>query len=357
MRKQGKLDQSVQAYQTAIRISPDYVEAHNNLGLVLLLKGDFENGWKEYEWRLKCRAFEIHDRDFPQPYWKGSDIDGKVILIWGEQGVGDQIMFASLLFRLQQKAERILVETQQRLVPLFRRSFPNICFFPTQDPPDSRLLGGAIDYQAPIGNLAQWLLPNEESFPKSQSYLKVCADKTEKLRNKYKKLAIGKLLIGVSWMSVNKHIGKHKSTSLIQWKDLLSQKDCFFINLQYGDVEEEINAFTDDTKISIYQDKEVDSLQSLDDFASQIAALDLVISIDNTTVHMAGALGKPVWTLLHHVSDWRWQLDRSDTLWYPSMTLYRQPSSGDWCSVFQQVQPDLERFIEQNLNAKMSSRA
>ena len=217
LRKQGKLDQSVQAYQTAIRISPDYAEAHNNLGLVLLLKGDYENGWKEYEWRLKCRAFEIHDRDFPQPYWKGSDIDGKVILIWGELCVGDQIMFASRLFRLQQKAERILVETQQRLVPLFRRSFPNICFFPTQDPPDSRLLGGAIDHQAPIGNLAQRLLPNEESFPKSQSYLKVCADKTEKLRNKYQKLAIGKLLIGVSWMSVNKHIGKHKSTSLIQW--------------------------------------------------------------------------------------------------------------------------------------------
>ena len=137
----------------------------------------------------------------------------------------------------------------------------------------------------------------------------------------------------------------------------MSQKDCFFINLQYGDVEEEIDAFTDDTKISIYQDKEVDSLQSLDDFASQIAALDLVISIDNTTVHMAGALGKPVWTLLHHVSDWRWQLDRSDTLWYPSMTLYRQSPSGDWCSVLQQVQPDLERFVEQNLNAKMISHA
>ncbi|HIM12092.1 TPA: hypothetical protein EYM26_15000, partial [Candidatus Poribacteria bacterium] len=139
--------------------------------------------------------------------------------------------------------------------------------------------------------------------------------------------------------------------------DLLSQKDCFFINLQYGDVEEEIDAFTDDTKISIYQDKEIDSLQSLDDFASQIAALDLVISIDNTTVHMAGALGRPVWTLLHYAPDWRWQLDRSDTPWYPSMTLYRQLSSGDWYSIFQQVQPNLKQFVEQNLKTQKEAYA
>ena len=126
------------------------------------------------------------------------------------------------------------------------------------------------------------------------------------------------------------------------------------MNLQYSDVKIEIDAFTNQTGLSIYRDEDIDSLKSLDDFASQVAALDLVISIDNSTVHVAGALGQSVWTLLQHVPDWRWQLDRSDTPWYPSVTLYRQPVLGDWCSVFQQVQVDLQRFVEQFSNAKNS---
>ena len=357
-REYGMLDEAIQAYQKAIDANPKYADSHSNLGTLLLMQGNLKHGWKEHEWRWKSEKFAKNNkRLFPHPLWDGHQLTGKAIVIWSEQGIGDCIMFASLLFRLQQKAERILVETQQRMILLFRRSFPNICFFCIQDPPNSRLLERSIDYQSSIGSLAQWLLPDEESFPKSSSYLKACADKTGEVRDEYQKLAMGNLLIGISWKSVNKDIGKLKSTSLIEWKDLLSQKDCFFINLQYGDVKEEIDAFTDQTGISIYQDKGINSLESLDDFAAQVSALDLIISTSSTTVHMAGALGKPVWTLLHHVSDWRWQLDRSDTLWYPSMTLYRQPSSGDWCSVFQQVQPDLERFIEQNLNAKMSSRA
>ena len=354
LQEQGKLEESIQAYHKAIEIQPNYAEAYNNLGLALLLKGDFEQGWREYEWRLKCSAFEIHDRNFPQPYWRGSDINKKFMLIWGEQGVGDQIMFASLISRFQQQAQRVFVETQQRLVPLFKRSFPEVSFFSIQDPPNSRLLDKSIDYQSPIGSIAQWLLPNEGSFPKNDSYLKTNVDKTRKLKAKYQQLANGKLLIGISWKSVNKYIGKPKSTSLIQWRDLLSQKDCFFVNLQYSDVKIEIDAFTNQTGLSIYRDEDIDSLKSLDDFASQVAALDLVISIDNSTVHVAGALGRSVWTLLQYAPSWRWQLERSDTPWYPSMTLYRQPVLGDWCSVFQQVQVDLQRFVEQFSNAKNS---
>ena len=157
------------------------------------------------------------------------------------------------------------------------------------------------------------------------------------------------MLIGISWKSSNKDIGKLKSTFLTQWRDLLSQKDCLFINLQYGDVDEEISAFTAQTGISIYQDKDIGSLKDLDAFAAQVSALDLIISTSNTTVDMAGALGKPVWTLLSYVPDWRWQLNRSDTLWYSSMVLYRQPMLDDWASVFQQVQLDLQQFVTQNL--------
>ena len=352
LNRQGEFQPAVRAYQKALETDPNYAEAHNNLGLVLLLTGDFESGWRECEWRWKCPAFPSRTPNFPQPLWKGQDIGEKTILVWGEQGVGDRIMYASLLPKFQQQAHRILVETQQRLVPLFRRSFPGISFFRIQDPPNSKLLEESIDYQLPIGSLARWLLPDEESFPKNTIYLKACVNKVKELRDKYQQLESDKLLIGISWKSVNKDIGKLKSTFLTQWGDLLSQKDCLFINLQYGDVEEEINAFTAQTGISIYQDRDIDSLKDLDGFAAQVSALDLIISTSNTTVHMAGALGKPVWTLLHYVPDWRWQLDRLDTPWYPSMTLYRQPVSDDWYSVFQRVQADLQRFVTQNLDTK-----
>ncbi|MCS5613326.1 MAG: tetratricopeptide repeat protein, partial [Candidatus Poribacteria bacterium] len=313
LNRQGEFQPAVRAYQKALETDPNYAEAHNNLGLVLLLTGDFESGWRECEWRWKCPAFPSRTPNFPQPLWKGQDIGEKTILVWGEQGVGDRIMYVSLLPKFQQQAHRVLVETQQRLVPLFRRSFPEISFFRIQDPPNSKLLEESIDYQLPIGSLARWLLPDEESFPKNTIYLKACVNKVKELRDKYQQLESDKLLIGISWKSVNKDIGKLKSTFLTQWRDLLSQKDCLFINLQYGDVEEEINAFTAQTGISIYQDRDIDSLKDLDGFAAQVSALDLIISTSNTTVHMAGALGNPVWTLLHYVPDWRWQLDRLDT--------------------------------------------
>ena len=129
------------------------------------------------------------------------------------------------------------------------------------------------------------------------------------------------------------------------WISILSHEDCYFINLQYGDVEEELAQFQQQMDLMIYQDEEIDSLQNLDDFAAQVSALDLVISTSNTTVHMAGALGKQVWTLLPYIPDWRWMLEREDTPWYPSMRLFRQNEIGDWSGVFDQVRSELEQYM------------
>ena len=129
------------------------------------------------------------------------------------------------------------------------------------------------------------------------------------------------------------------------WISILSHEDCYFINLQYGDVKEELAQFQQQMDLMIYQDEEIDSLQNLDDFAAQVSALDLVISTSNTTVHMAGALGKQVWTLLPYIPDWRWMLEREDTPWYPSMRLFRQNEIGDWSGVFDQVRSELEQYM------------
>ena len=351
LREQGSLEESIEAYQQAIQIQPGSAETHNNLGLILLLLGDFHQGWKEYEWRLKCSNFSSENRNFPQPYWNGIHLNGKSVLIWAEQGIGDEIMFTSILLTLSQMTEKIVIECNIRLVSLFQRSFPQIQFFPRQNPPNPKLLDKNIDYQIPMGSLGQWLRTSEDSFKESkQTYLTACANKSAKIRERYQKLADGKLLVGISWKStgINQRQALLKSTILEDWTSVLLQQDCYFINLQYGDVKEELEQFHLQTNLMIYQDEKIDSLRSLDDFAAQTSALDLVISTSNTTVHMAGALGKQVWTLLPYIPDWRWMLDREDTSWYPSMRLFRQNETGDWSGVFSQVKSELEQYMVDN---------
>ena len=351
LRGQGKLEESIEAYRQATHIQPQFAEAHKNLGIIFLLKGNLCQGWKEYEWRLKCDDINSEKRTFHQPSWDGTNLDDKSILIWAEQGVGDEIMFTSILPTLSQMTEKIIIECNLRLVPLFRRSFPQIQFFSQENPPHPHLLDKNIDCQMPMGGLGQWFRTNEKSFLSGQdSYLHACPKKALQMKRKYQQLAAGKLLVGISWKStgINQRRALLKSTVLEDWTSILLHKDCYFINLQYGDVKEELAQFQQQMDLMIYQDEEIDSLQNLDDFAAQVSALDLIISTSNTTVHMAGALGKQVWTLLPYIPDWRWMLDREDTPWYPSMRLFRQNETRDWSRVFAQVRSALEQYMEHN---------
>ena len=156
------MDQSIHAYQQALKINPQYAEAHKNLSLSYLKLGNFKQGWEEYQWRWKCDEFAAENRkDFPQPMWDGSSLDGKSILIWQEQGTGDCIMFASLLVELQDHAQKIFVETEYRLLPLLERSFPTMHFHTAQIPSTPQLLSTTIDFQSPIASLPRWFLTNE----------------------------------------------------------------------------------------------------------------------------------------------------------------------------------------------------
>ena len=350
LREQGKLEESIRIFQKATYIQPNHAEAHNNLAMTLLLKGDFKNGWKQYEWRRQCDNFPFEKRDFPQPFWEGTDPKDKSILVWTEQGIGDEIMFSSILPDLLNRNANVIVESDTRMVSLFQRSFPKIRFIPRQNPPNSQLLNTTVDYQTPIGSLGKWFRTDNNSFILNRNtYLRACPKKTSEIRKKYQELAKEKILIGISWKStgINQrqtYSKKKKSTLLEHWQPVLAQRNYYFINLQYGNVKQELNEFQKHNNLKIHQDEEINSLSSLDDFAAQISALDLVISTSNTTVHLAGALGKQVWTLLPHIPDWRWTLEREDTLWYPKMRLFRQHRIGDWSDVFQQVKLALEQY-------------
>lgn len=329
----GKLDAALAAYRRSLALNPKSAASHLNYALALLLRGDLGEGWAEYEWRWGTKE----GRDFPQPRWQGDDLSGRTILLWNEQSIGDQLLFAGLLPDLFARGAHCVMECDPRFVPLFSRSFPQAEFVAQADPPHERTRAPEIAYQAPMGNLCRWLRPDLESFPERGAYVTPDREQAERLRERYRAWSGGRPVIGVSWRCGHPKTGGRRSAGLGLWGPVLKHPGAAFVNLQYGDRRAELAAAGEQLGVEIRHDPEVDPLTDLDLFAAQVAAMDLVISVNNSTVHMAGALGKPVWTVLPFAADWRWTLSGPRTPWYPTMRLFRQPAIDDWETVLAEV--------------------
>jgi hypothetical protein len=330
------------SFREAIRLNPELAEAHFNLSAVLLLSGNFEEGWPEYEWRLQSEKFESRYHDFQYPAWDGSSLQGKTILICGEQGVGDEIMFASCLSDVINRADSCIVECDRRLIPLYSRSFPKASYFErdSQYPPDL----SSVQLKIAVGSLPKYFRSDFSNFPDNTYFLFPDLSRVHFWHERFQPFG-NNIKIGISWRGgEHKYISHVRSMPMQEWDKLFSLPDITFVNLQYGDVSAEIDEVADKLGITIHDWENSDPLENLDDFAAKIAALDLVISVDNATVHLAGALGKPVWMLLPYVPDWRWMLEREDSPWYPAMRLFRQPSPGDWDSVIKRVAEELKKI-------------
>ena len=238
-------------------------------------------------------------------------------------------MLGTLLPEIIAAAGHCVFECEHRLVPLFARSLPGATVVPRATPAHGATLAPGIEMQSSLGGLCRYLRLDANKFAQPRGYIRADPDKVAAIRSRYAALGSG-LKVGIAWRSKTPRWGVVKSAPLAAWRPLLGLSGAHFVNLQYGDVADELAALESETGVRVHQDGEIDQMASLDDFAAQIDALDLVISISNTTVHIAGALGKPVWTMLPHVPAWRWQLERQDTLWYPAMRLFRQPTHGAW---------------------------
>jgi len=345
--QQGKLDEAIEKFEHALSMRPDLIEVRSNYCMTLLKDGRFEDGWREYSTRWDWKGFDHPIRPFQQPHWQGESLHGKSILVWGEQGIGDELMFASTFSDLLEKSGDVFVECDPRLVPIFQRSFPNIETYARKNPADPALLNANADYQIPSGELCRYLRRDRSAFPDTTCYIKADETETARLRERYKKRGNNAAVIGVSWRSGNQMAGEKRSADLDRWGPILATPGCTFVNLQYGNVKPYLDAFHKATDIEVFCDDEVDPLKNMDLFAAQIAATDLVISIDNSTVHTAGALGVPVWTLLAASPDWRWMHKGAESYWYPSMKLFRQEKHGEWDSVFEAAETALEQFIKQ----------
>ena len=341
---QGRLEEAIESCHQALAIKPDFAEAHWNMALALLTKGDFAQGWRKYEWRFLKRGSS--PPPFPYLCWDGSSLTGKTLFVYAEQGIGDEIMFASCLQEVIDNAGLCILECDKRLVPIFLRSFPKAKVIPrikADDPLPVELLH--VDVKIAMGSLPLFLRPHIESFPLKKSFLMPDAEKTEFWRERIGSLGEG-LKVGISWRGGKGFVRRIRSTTLDQWAELFSMAGIHFINLQYGDCTAELEEIREKLGVIIHHWKDVDPLKDLDGFAAKIAALDLVISVDNSTVHMAGSLGVPVWTLLPFNCDWRWMKDWEDTPWYTSVRLFRKKRHGDWKEVFERVSSNLKQYLQ-----------
>ncbi len=345
----GRTDEAITMLNEIIGRNPGDVDAHYNLSRHLLAVGRLSEGWPEFEWRLKRPNVFPYYETFPHvKRWSGEDLAGKRLLIWTEQGIGDQILTASMVPDAIDVAEHVTVLTTARLVPLFRRSFPKASVDELQKPLPKSALDPRLSFQMSISDLGRAFRPDLASFPSRPRYLKADEEHTRALRSRYQGLHPDKLIVGIAWSSHgNPEMGWLKSNNLEAWGPILTTPGIVFVNLQYGDCAAEIARVRDRLGIEIFTDPKVDALRDMDTFAAQVAAMDLVISTSNSAVHCAGGLGVPTWVLAPEGRGrhWYWFKNRDVSPWYPSLRFVQGARDGGWDSIIARCGQDLGAWM------------
>ena len=333
----GKTNEAIEIFKKIIKIKPDFDKAYFNLSLIKLMFSKFKEGWQQYEYRWKVKPFREVKWPFArEEMWNNEE--GKRVSLWKEQGIGDEIIFLGLVPEAKERSQSLAVYIDPRLVPLCERSMPGIKFFGDTKEFEKQ----AFDYHMPMGSLPRLFRSDIKDFDRTaHGYLKADKLRVDTLRQEMG--LEGKRVIGISWKSIRSLTTSKKSMMLKDFGMMFKGMDVVLLNLQYGDVQEEIDEFTQATGIEILQCKSVDNREDLDGLAALIELCDLVVSTSNITIHLAGALGKETWVLLPYVANFWWLLDRTDSIWYPTLRLYRQKTLDDWGGVLSNINKDLEK--------------
>jgi tetratricopeptide (TPR) repeat protein len=340
----GRFSGAEAAFERAIVIDPECAEAHHNRSLVLLLTARFEAGWDEYEWRWRYGGFSTPLRPFSQAWWDGSLEGVTKLLVWAEQGIGDEVQFSGFIRHVLSLGIDVVVECDRRLVTLLQRSFPDIDVVERTIPPSPLLKNPSITHQIPMASIPRVLKLSPDSMSFQSPFLVPGKKQQDLLCSEYKRDE-NPLLVGISWRSGNSQEGPKRSVGLEHWGPIFNIGGTRFVSLQYGECSRELQAAYDRFGVNVLEDERINALVNLEGFAAQVAAMDLVISVDNSTVHFAGALGIDVWTMLPSEPDWRWGLTGDRTRWYSTMRLFRQQQRGNWEPVISKLAGELTSLI------------
>jgi hypothetical protein len=290
-----------------------------------LTLGDFREGWEEYEWRWNCEELRLRRRQFAQPQWNGRPLNGQTILLHCEQGLGDTLQFIRYIPLVAERGGRVVVECQVELRRLICANYAGISVVAKGEPLPE------FDFHCPLMSLPKVMKTTLASMPMSVPYLHADCVLSESWR-KRAGLESTFFKVGLVWAGRRQHKNdRNRSMALEDFASLGKVNNVKFFSIQKdGQSQREASA-----QLAV-----TDTTADLHDF-SDTAAL---IAVDTSVAHLAGAMGKPVWILLPFVPDWRWMLERSDSPWYSTMRLFRQPSAGDWKSVIQEVADALAQF-------------
>ena len=316
LREMNKPHDAIVELNKCLIIKPESQLANFNKGVMLLALGDFANGWDLYEWRLKSNDLTPRLNLYNKALWnKEKDC---TLLLWQEQGIGDEVMFASIFNELKYDVSKLIVKIDSRLIEIFERSFTGIKFISSQDfIPDTD-----YTHHLPIGSLPKFYRRSKLKFKgKNSAYLITNPQLNHDLSRYFTNRS--KRIIGISWISTNPLSGLKRSTALEDLIKYIDDYDAIFVNLQYGDVDDELLKVQNKLNIKIINIKEINNKQNIDGLFSIIHNCDEVISIDNSTVHFAGSIGKKTEVLLHKSADYRWELNNPNSNWYQSLKLTR----------------------------------
>lgn len=344
---QGRLEEVLHLCDSLIARGVNTEELRHNRALALLTLGDFERGWPDYEMRKRVHS-NYESRPMPYPEWTGQPMAGKTILVRAEQGLGDQIMFASCVPEVAALAGGCILECDAKLLPIFARSFPGVSCYThlAKGEPGWIRDGLHPDAQVASGSLPRFFRPGLSSFPQHAGYLRADDARVAHWRRQLNALP-GKLKVGISWRGGVKSTRTGlRSADLAGWLPVLGMEGVDFVSLQYTECSDELAALGQAHGLRVHHWQE--AIDDYDETAALVSALDLVISVQTAVVHLSGALGKPAWVMISAVPEWRY-MSRGETLpWYPAVRLFRQQDQGNWHPVMEKIALELERLKRGN---------
>lgn len=346
LRAMGRAQEAEQQYLEALDCNPLNATVALQYGVSLLSRGAMADGWRWYDWRTWDPEFLLANplNHVPLPKWDGTSLASQRLLLYGEQGIGDEIMFASCVPDASSAAASIVLLCQPRLAALFARSFPAVTVLPKPRAGMSPLPaeGAACDLQLSLASLPRFFRHDVARFS-GKPYLRADADAVARWRHRLGEVD-ARLKVGLSWRGgLERRAREARSVPLEQLSPLFDHEDICFVNVQYGSHQEEIARFNVDARRPLLSYGEIDPLHDLDGFAALLEALDLVITVDNSTAHLAGALGVPTWLLLPSQTDWRWMQQDSRTPWYETVRIIRQADlpKRAWAGVMERIASEL----------------
>jgi len=337
-RELGRHREALACFDAAIACDPGFAEARFSRSQELLLTGDFERGWQDHESRWQVRGLGMALPDLRGPLWEGEPLPGGTLLLHAEQGLGDTIQFARYAAMAAKRCGQVLLQCHPQIAGLLREVPGLARVIPRGEPLP------AFDAHLPVMSLPRVFGTTVQTIPWNGPYLRadpVLVERWRREREPAKGGAAARLHVGLAWAGRPQYWDDRKrSIPLALFAPLARVGGVAFYSLQWGQGTDQLATAPASLRVRDFGD----GIREFVEMAALAASLDLVISVDSSVAHLAGAMGRPVWLLIAHAPEWRWLLEREDTPWYPATRLFRQSAPGDWPGVLERVAAELERL-------------